>query len=76
MSAEDETLHDAVTARVRCDDPDAFISHFLVVAVGATVEGGLTPYYMAFSGGQQPLWQSLGLLEVGKSLLLEHSAED
>jgi len=71
MSAEDETLHDAITARIRSDDPNAFITHFIVMAVGTGDE--TTPYYMAFSGGEQPLWQSLGLLETGKSLLIENS---
>ncbi len=73
MSAEDETLHDAVTARLRCDDPNALVTHFIVVAVGATIEDNVTPYYLAYSGGTQPLWQSLGLLETGKSLLIEQS---
>ena len=72
MSAEDETLHDAITARLQCDDPNALVTHFIVIAVGAGNDGA-TPYYMAFSGGEQPLWQSLGLLETGKSLLIENS---
>ncbi len=73
MSAEDETLHDAINARLRRDDPDALVTHFIVVAVGATIEDQVTPYYLSFSGGNQPLWQSLGLLETGKSLLIEQS---